>query len=171
MGLLDRILGRKADLVPEPAATGVPIRDAEAVDRYERMLRTAPQDVLEQAHIESFERLTPAQLDLLFERFTASAAADDERPADARPESLARSAALAEGRRPGSITRTLQDTQTHAETNALVGASILDTVVWYSLVSVAFSTWSLPEDASDASPSSSLDAADGSAGDGFDLGF
>ena len=166
MGLLDRFLGRKAEPEPEPAAAGVPIRDAAAVDEYERMLRTAPQDVLEQAHVEAFERLTPAQLDLLFERFTATATSDDERPADARPASLARSAARAERRRPGTITRTLEETQAGAETNVLVGATIIDAVIWYSLASVAWSTWNDPDDVSDEPASDILDP-----GDGFDLGL
>ena len=85
MGLLDRIFGRKVELEPEPEPADVPPRDAAAVERYEQLLRTAPQDVLEQAHVEAFERLTPAQLDLLYERLTATATTDDERPADARP--------------------------------------------------------------------------------------
>ncbi|GAA1759762.1 hypothetical protein [Agromyces humatus] len=165
MGLLDRILGRKAELETEAVTADVPIGDARAIDRYERMLRTAPREVIERAHVEAFEQLTPAQLDVLFERFSATAAADDERPSDARPASLARSAAQAEHHRPGAITRTLEDTQTRAGTNALVGASILDAVVWYSIASVAWSTWSVPDDASAASS----DAFD--AGGFYDLGF
>jgi hypothetical protein len=166
MGLLDRILGRKADLPEAPLPAGVPVRDAAAVDRYERMLRTAPNDVIERAHVEAFERLSPAQLDLLFERFTAAATADDERPADARPESLAQSAARSERRRPGTIARTLEDTQTRAETNTLVGASILDAVVWYSLGSLAWSDWNLPDDAPGADASDGLDG-----GGGWDVGL
>ncbi|MGR0320357.1 hypothetical protein [Agromyces sp. ZXT2-3] len=130
-------------------------------------MRTAPQDVLEQAHVEAFERLTPTQLDLLYERLTATATTDDERPADARPESLARSAARAERRRPGTITQTLDETQERATTNAVVGYSILDAVIWYSLASVAWSTWSPPpDDLTDAPATDEFDA-----GGGFDLGF
>ena len=167
MGLLDRIFGRKVELEAEPEPADVPARDAAAVERYEQLLRTAPQDVLEQAHVEAFERLTPAQLDLLYERLTATATTDDERPADARPESLAHSAARAERRQPGTIAQTLDETQARAETNALVGYSILDAVVWYSLASVAWSTWNLPsDDTTDAPPSDAFDP-----GDGFDLGL
>jgi hypothetical protein len=165
MGLLDRILGRKAELQDAPPPAGVPPRDAAAVDRYERMLRTAPEDVIEAAHIEAFERLSPAQLDLLFERFTATATADDERPADARPTSLAQSAARTERRRPGTIARTLEETDARAQTNLLVGASILDAVVWYSLASVAWSAWSTPDDAPGGP------ASDGLGGDGWDIGL
>lgn len=165
MGLLDRILGRKAELQDVPPPAGVPPRDAAAVDRYERMLRTAPDDVIEAAHVEAFERLSPAQLDLVFERFTASATADDERPADARPASLARSAARTEHRRPGSIARTLEETETRSQTNLFVGASILDAVVWYSLASVAWSAWSIPDDAPSQPDSDAL------GGDGWDIGL
>jgi hypothetical protein len=166
MGLLDRILGRKAELQDAPPPAGVPPRDAAAVERYERMLRTAPPEVIEAAHVEAFERLSPAQLDLLFERFTASATADDERPADARPASLARSAATTERRRPGSIARTLEETDARAQTNLIVGASILDAVVWYSVASLAWSDWNLPDDAPGAHPSDGLDT-----GDGWDIGL
>ncbi|MEI5582457.1 MULTISPECIES: hypothetical protein [unclassified Agromyces] len=167
MGLLERIFGRKVELEPEPAPAGVPRRDAAAVERYEQLLRTAPHDVLEQAHVEAFEQLTPAQLDLLYERLTATATTDDERPADARPESLAHSAARAERRRPGTIAQTLDETEARAETNAVVGYSILDAVIWYSLASVAWNTWSLPpDDTTDAPPPDEFDA-----GGSFDLGL
>ena len=98
MGLMDRILGRKVELEKAPVPAGMTIADARAVDRYQQMLRTAPTDVIERAHVEAFERLTPAQLDLLFERLTADAEQNDERPVDAKPASLARSTARA-GRR------------------------------------------------------------------------
>ena len=166
MGLLDRIFGRKVELEPETEPANVPPRDAAAVEQYEQFLRTAPQDVLEQAHVEAFERLTPAQLDLLFERLTATATTDDERPADALPESLAHSAARAERRRPGTIAQTLDETQARAETNALVGYSILDAVVWYSLASVAWNSWKPPDDTTDAAPSDGFDP-----GGSFDLGL
>lgn len=167
MGLLDRIFGRQVELEPEPAPAGVPHSDAAAVERYERLLRIAPQDVLEQAHVEAFERLTPAQLDLLYERLTATATTDDERPADAHPRSLAHSAARAERRRPGTIAQTLNEAQARAGTNAVVGYSILDAVIWYSLASAAWNTWILPpEDTTEAPPFDEFDA-----GGGFDLGF
>ncbi len=92
MGLRERILGRKVELEPEPAPAGVPDRDAAAVEQYEQLLRTAPPDVLEQAHVEAFERLTPAQLDLLYERLTATATTDatSDQPTPARRASRTR---------------------------------------------------------------------------------
>lgn len=167
MGLMERIFGRKVELEPEPAPAGIPQRDASAVERYEQLLRTAPDDVLEQAHVEAFERLTPAQLDLLSDRLAASATTDDERPSDARPESLAHAAARAERRQPGTIANALEETQARAGLSVVVGYSILDAVVWYSLASVAWSTWSLPPGAAtDGHPSGEIDA-----GNDFDLGL
>jgi hypothetical protein len=145
MGLLDKVFGRKADMEPEKVAAGTHA-DARAVADYERMLRTAPPDVLERAHAEAFEKLTPAQLDLLLERFTATASAIEERPADAKPKSLAKWAAGAERRQPGAIARALGLDQSGAGLTTLVGASILDAIIWYSIASVAWNTWSSPGD-------------------------
>lgn len=157
MGLLDRLLGRKRDMEPGDTANGVTREDARAVERYERMLRNAPPDVIENVHIQAFEKLTPEQLDLLFERFTTNASSPEDRPANAQPRTLARAAVHAEARQVGTLTRIYnaepkgstnadQKGITRAEqngitTSTLIGASILDTVVWYSIASVAFSTW------------------------------
>jgi hypothetical protein len=81
--------------------------DRKAVARYERMLRDAPLSAIEQAHIAAFEKLTPVQLDLLFERFSAEVIATSDRPADASPTALGRSAAHAEAREPGTLRRVL----------------------------------------------------------------
>lgn len=149
MGFLDRVLGRKADMEPEEVAPGGR-PNAEAVADYERMLRTAPSEVITQAHAEAFEKLTPAQLDLLYERFTANALTTEDRPANAQPGSLAESAAKAEKRKPGAIARALGDDTTGVGLNALVAASIFDTIVWYSIASVAWGSWSAPDDGSNA---------------------
>jgi len=37
------------------------------------MLRTAPPDGIENVHVQAFDKLTPAQLDILFEGLTADA--------------------------------------------------------------------------------------------------
>jgi hypothetical protein len=48
-----------------------------------------------------------------------------------------------------------------------VGFSILDAVIWYSLASVAWSDWNLPDDAPGANAND-----DGlGAGDGWDVGL
>ena len=165
MGLLERILGRKADLIPQPEATGVLREDAEAVEKYERMLRTAPPDVIERAHLEAFEKLTPAQLGLVFERFTSTAPTEDDKPADARPATLARSAANAESRQPGAVSRALASDSANASVWA--GSAVLDTVIWYAIASTALTTWTSHDDAGSATgPDAAVDAF------GFeDLGF
>jgi hypothetical protein len=141
MGLLDRVLGRKLDLKPEPVPAGVPVKDARAVDRYERMLRTAPPDVVENVHVQAFEKLTPAQRDVLFERLTADASSQEARPADARPASLARAAAQAESRQPGALSRIFKADQSGIAPAIWIGSSIIDTVAWYAIASVAFNSW------------------------------
>lgn len=169
MGLLDRVLGRKADFIPEPVAAGVPRADALAVDRYERALRAAPTDVIERAHLEAFEKLTPAQLDLVFERFTADAATEADRPADARPASLARSAVKAEARQPGAIARVLGTDA--ATANIWVGSAILDTVIWYSIASTALGSWASHDDGSAGAGSDvGADVGSDAAGDSFGFG-
>lgn len=144
MGLLDRIMGRRLDLEPEPRPAGATTDDLRAVDRYDRLLRTADPATIERAHVEAFERLTPAQLDLLFERFTAEATPADA-PADARPASLARTAARVEGRERGSLRRLLGRRDGDAPANATAadwtGATLLDTVATYAIASAVWDTW------------------------------
>ena len=139
MNILDRILGRKSDLPVE--FPGVTRADAAAVQRYERMLRSAPSSTIEAIHVEAFEKLTPAQLDLLFERFTAAADTDADRPRDARPKTLARSAARAEARKPGAITRIIGSDPANANTISWVGLSILDTIADLAVTSAIWSAW------------------------------
>jgi hypothetical protein len=168
MGLLDRILGRKSDMEPEKVVPGGR-PTAEAVSNYERMLRTAPTEVITRAHAEAFEKLTPAQLDLLYERFNATASNVQDRPADRQPGSLAESAAKAEKRKPGAIARALGDNTTGVGLNALVTASIFDSIVWYAIASVAWNSWSAPDDSADAAleqPDTALDQP-GEIGEGF----
>jgi hypothetical protein len=141
MGLLDLVLGRKLDLKPEPVSAGASREDARAVDRYEQMLRTAPPDVIEKVHVEAFEKLTPAQLDLLLERFTVDAPSPEEQPADARPATLAHAAAQAETRRPGALARIFKGDHSGVTPAAWLGYSILDAVAWYAIASVAFGSW------------------------------
>jgi len=141
MGLLNLVLGRKLDMKSESVAAGASQEDARAVERYERMLRTAPPEVIENVHVQAFEKLTPAQLDLLFERFTVDAPSHEERPANAQPAALARAAAQAQTRQPGALARIFKGDQSGIAPTAWVGYSILDTVAWYAIASVAFSSW------------------------------
>jgi hypothetical protein len=141
MGLLERILGSKAELGAEALPAGPAGRDSSAVREYERMLRSAPRETIERAHVEAFEKLTPEQLDILFDRFSSVASADGEKPSDARPVSLASAASRAEAREPGTITRVLaHDAREHGSTTRW-GKSILGVVAAYAIATAVWISW------------------------------
>src|SRR5688572_10367146 len=102
MSFLDRLFGRR----PEPTPARPVDPDAVAVERYRYLLRTAPPDQLEQAHLEAFERLTPEQRAMV--RADLAAAAPADAPASDEPRDLARAATRAEVREPGTLERTWQ---------------------------------------------------------------
>lgn len=82
------------------------LTDAQAIERYRYMLRTAPPETIEQAHAEAFAQLDERQRRVVLEelrqatpeRERAAARGDD-------PETLARLATRAEVRRPGTLER------------------------------------------------------------------
>ena len=80
------------------------MNDQQAIDRYRYMLRTAPPDDIERAHVEAFEQLSPEQrrvvLSELSKEVPSSEVGDDD------PRSLARMATRAEMRAPGTMERT-----------------------------------------------------------------
>ncbi len=120
MGFLDRLLGREPRdqyhgqqfQQPDPdvyrgesrapAAGG---EDERAIARYRYLLRTAPPEELERVHAEAFARLTPEQRSQVLDEL-ARDLPDGERPEDADPQSLARSATRAEMRQPGYLEQT-----------------------------------------------------------------
>jgi hypothetical protein len=108
MSFLDRLLGRSPTPPPPPARRVTPAADPDqvAVERYRYLLRTAPPDQLEQAHVEAFERLTPEQRQIV--QRDLAAASPDEAPASDDPRDLARSATRAELRQPGTLEQTWQ---------------------------------------------------------------
>ncbi len=107
MGIFDRLFGSSTTTV-SPLGTPAPGNDAQAMERYRYLLRTAPPDAVEQAHAEAFAALTPEQRVQAAnalnpqlseaERVAASNATD--------PKSLARTATRAELTRPGTMERT-----------------------------------------------------------------
>ncbi|KQP01398.1 hypothetical protein [Leifsonia sp. Leaf264] len=107
MGIIDTLFGRKLrePTVPAPFTPTPGTADELAVQRYEYLLRNASPDTVEQVHTEAFAKMSYAQRDLMFDQLVARAAANDERPADATPASLAATATLVEKRQPGSIKR------------------------------------------------------------------
>jgi hypothetical protein len=134
MGLTDRVFGAKREL---PSSRSSESRsDARIVDRYQRMLRTADTRAIGRVHVEAFERLTPEQLRVLFERFIHGATDDEEKPADPRAATpLAHSAAHSERRRPGAIARTLGPRATGIPVGIWATSSIRETVAAYALAS------------------------------------
>ena len=78
--------------------------DEQALARYRYMLKTAPPETIEQAHVEAFAKLTPEQRRMLLEQLR-SEMPDAERAyaATDTPQALARMATRAEVRRPGTL--------------------------------------------------------------------
>ena len=108
MGFLDRLFGTAPSREPQRAPVS---DDAEAIERYRYMVRSAPPETVEQAHQEAFAKLTAEQrrqvLAGLVEAAppgeSASVAATS--PDDTR--ALARAATRAEIRQPGTMERML----------------------------------------------------------------
>ena len=107
MGLLDRFR-EGAGMQRSPGAGGVPFSDEQAIERYRYMLRTAPPEMIEQAHAEAFARLTPEQRQRVLGELRDATPADERaalsRASDA-PGELARLATRAEIREPGVLER------------------------------------------------------------------
>jgi hypothetical protein len=105
MGFLDRLLGRERRDQYEPPARGSTVsdEDAQALERYRYLVRTAPPERLEQAHEEAFAQLTPEQRRLALEQLSRQVPDEPARGDD--PRSLARLATRAELRRPGTVER------------------------------------------------------------------
>ena len=105
MGIFDRFR-------PDDASRGrtydgqrvEPNGDEQALARYRYMLKTAPPETIEQAHIEAFAKLTPQQRRMLLEELR-NEMPDSERSYAAAdtPQALARMATRAEVRRPGTL--------------------------------------------------------------------
>jgi hypothetical protein len=89
----------------------VPENDAQAIERYRYMLRTAPPEALEQAHAEAFSKLSPDQRRQVLAQLTEEAPAGERAAVAATsvndPQALARVATRAEVRNPGTLERTL----------------------------------------------------------------
>jgi len=111
MGFFGRLLGIENETNRAPAARGAQEPDAQAIERYRYMVRTAPPETLEQAYAEAFAKLTPEQREKVRAELSQSAP-EAERAAIAGAsgsdaQTLARAATRAEIRQPGSMERTL----------------------------------------------------------------
>jgi hypothetical protein len=108
MGFLNRFFGGTDDS-PQPTRRSAPPSDAQAIERYRYLLRTAPPDAIEQAHAEAFAQLTPAQRAQALRELSAELPPSEraQGQGDDDPRTLARMATRAELRQPGTIERTL----------------------------------------------------------------
>jgi hypothetical protein len=118
MGFFGRMLGiedesdrRRAAQPAASRAGAAPDSQAEALERYRYMLRTAPPETLEQAHAEAFAKLTPDQRRTLLAELSSAAPASERASVAATPvddpRALARVATRAEIREPGVLERSL----------------------------------------------------------------
>jgi len=82
-----------------------PSEDEQALARYRYMLKTAPPETIEQAHVEAFARLTPQQRRMLLEELRAEMPESERAYATDNPQALARLATRAEVREPGTMER------------------------------------------------------------------
>jgi hypothetical protein len=82
-----------------------PSEDEQALARYRYMLKTAPPETIEQAHVEAFAKLTPQQRRMLLEQLLAEVPEADRAYATENPQALARLATRAEVRQPGVMER------------------------------------------------------------------
>jgi hypothetical protein len=82
-----------------------PSDDEQALARYRYMLKTAPPETIEQAHVEAFARLTPEQRRMLLEQLRAEMPEAERAYATENPQALARLATRAEVRQPGTMER------------------------------------------------------------------
>jgi hypothetical protein len=80
--------------------------DRIALGKYDYLLRTAEPEQLEQVHRDAFERLTPAQRELVLARLTEELPAH-ERPRSGSAADLARAATRGQTSRPGLMQRVL----------------------------------------------------------------
>jgi hypothetical protein len=82
-----------------------PSADEQALARYRYMLKTAPPETIEQAHVEAFAKLTPQQRRMLLEQLRAEMPEADRVYGTEDPQALARLATRAEVRQPGAMER------------------------------------------------------------------
>jgi hypothetical protein len=125
MGFFGRLLGiedetdRSRAAIPGGANDGrgisgaadAPLNDAQALERYRYMLRTAPPETLEEAHAEAFAKLSPEQRRAILAELTDAAPPAERAAMNATssedPRALARAATRAEVRQPGVLERSL----------------------------------------------------------------
>jgi hypothetical protein len=141
MGFLDRLFGRREEPRTQPAEPApygpgeerqLSDADGQALQRYRYMLRTAPPEMIEQAHEEAFAKLTPSQRAQVLRELSAETP-EGERVALAGarddPKTLARLATRAEMRQPGMMERTFGGRGIGTGMGGMLGGSIFGSLV------------------------------------------
>ena len=174
MGFFSRLLGTDEGSrarQPQGARAEAPSEEAQALERYRYMIKTAPPDTLEQAHAEAFARLTPLQRRRLVQELAETAPAAEraaiEGTATEDSRALGRIATRAELRQPGVMERTL------SQPGLGFGASLLSSFAAGFVGSmVAQSFFSALGGFGDAGATDATGSADdGSAADDDDFGI
>jgi hypothetical protein len=113
MGLLDWLFGRSPGQAQQNRQSSGTVQrgttpDEQAIERYRYLLRTAPPEIIEQAHEEAFAQLTPEQRQMVLQELSSDLS-PSEREAALRsgdnPRALAQTATRAELRNPGTLER------------------------------------------------------------------
>ncbi len=82
-------------------------QDERAVERYRYLLRTAPPEDLERAHVEAFAELSPAQRQLIMRGLARELPESEQGQLTNAPDALARAATRTELKTPGTLERAL----------------------------------------------------------------
>jgi hypothetical protein len=177
MGLFDSLFGNDDSRRAPPAPAG----DEAAIARYRYLMRTAPPEMIEQAHAEAFAQLSPeARAQVL--RGLADAMPEAERrtatDAVATPGQLARYATRAELRQPGAVERAFGSAGAMPGFGGMFAGSMLGSLAGVVLGSaVAQQFFATHPEAAAGAEAEAQAADDGAGGDayseasGSDAGF
>jgi len=131
MSIFDRFKRNDESWGRNPAGQPAePSEDEQALARYRYMLKTAPPETIEQAHVEAFSKLTPQQRQMLLEQLLAESPETERAYASENPQALARLATRAEVRQPGIMERLFSGTPSAAAGagpgfGGMIGSSLL----------------------------------------------
>ena len=139
--------------------------DERAIARYRYMLKTAPPEVIEQAHAEAFAQLTPEQRRLVLQKIAEGMPASERAlvgQGDANPQGLARMATRAELRQPGAMDRMFGQTGGVGMGRLIAGSllgSIAGTVIGSMIAREFFADHAQGAAGLDSAPESSQQAS------------
>jgi hypothetical protein len=159
-------------------ASNEPLTDAQALERYRYMVRTAPPETIEQAHAEAFSRLTPEQRREVLVDLAKAAPPDERVAAQATspddPRAMGRLATRTEMRQPGFMERVLAPGLGMGLGGSLLGSfamGFVGSMVANSFFSAMHGPLPIGNDLTDTSESAGLgQAAEDSTAEDIDAG-